>query len=134
LETNHVSSKLQGKKLGLALISEVAREGDALAAAALSEFGTLLGMLLISMVNFLNPEMVVLGGPVMDSCGIVLEKAIARAREDALMMPAQEVQILAGSLKNRAGVLGAVGLVLQDLFKPPIVNLNAYRSLFSVEN
>ncbi|HCW77197.1 MAG TPA: hypothetical protein DHU63_11760 [Candidatus Marinimicrobia bacterium] len=134
LETNHVSSKLQGKKLDLALISEVALEGDALAAAALSEFGTLLGMLLISMVNFLNPEMVVLGGPVMDSCGIVLEKAIARAREDALMMPAQEVQILAGSLKNRAGVLGAVGLVLQDLFKPPIVNLNAYRSLFSVEN
>lgn len=134
LETNHVTSKLHGRKLDLAMISETAMEGDALANAALTEFGTLLGMLLIGLVNFLNPEMVVLGGPVMDNCEIVLEKAIARAREDELRMPAQEVQILAGSLKNRAGVLGAVGLVLQDLFKPPIVNLNAYRSLFSVEN
>lgn len=134
LEVNHTTSKLHGKKLDLTLISQAALDGDELASAALTEFGTLLGMLLISLVNFLNPEMVVIGGPVMDSCEVILETAIARTREDVLRMPAQEVQILAGSLKNRAGVLGAVGLVLQDLFKPPIVNLTAYRSLFSVEN
>lgn len=134
LETNHVDSKLQGKKLDLCMIAEYAAEGDKLASAALNEFGNLLGMLLIGMINFLNPEMIVLGGPVMDCCDTVLETAVAKTREDELRMPAREVQIVSGSLKNRAGMLGAVGLVLQDLFKPPIVNLSAYRSLFSVEN
>ncbi len=133
LETNHVNSRLKGRKLDLALVASAALEGDELATTALQEFGGLLGMLIISIINFLNPEMIVLGGPVIDQCESVLDFALAKTREDELRMPAREVQILPGSLKNRAGMLGAVGLVLQDLFKPPIINLTAYRSLFSVD-
>jgi hypothetical protein len=59
--------------------------------------------------------------------------ATRSAKADVLLIPAEVVEIKAGALKNRAGTLGAVGMVLQDLFKPPIVNLATYRSLILPE-
>jgi hypothetical protein len=74
-----------------------------------------------------------MGGPVIDKCPMVLEAATRSAKGDVLLAPAEIVEIKAGALKNRAGTLGAVGMVLQDLFKPPIVNLATYRSLILPE-
>ena len=100
---------------------------------ALQEFGKILGVLTLSVINLFNPEMIIMGGPVIDKCPLVLDAATESAKADILIVPAEVVQIKAGALKNRAGTLGAVGMVLQDLFKPPIVNLATYRSLILPE-
>jgi glucokinase len=113
----------------LADIGRAAKQDDEIATEALAEYGQILGVLTTSVINLFNPELIIFGGPVIDMCPQVIEAAIARAQQDVLVAPAETVKIEAGSLKERAGTLGAVGMVLQDLFKPPIVNLATYRSL-----
>jgi len=131
LITHQYNSRLNGEDLSTKIVLKAASAGDELAVKALRELGALLGHLLINIINILNPELIVVGGPLIDGSRIVLDSAESQVKKDTLALPAQQVQIRAGILKDKAGVLGAVGLVLQDLFKPPIVNLGAYRSLIS---
>jgi len=126
-------SLLAGDEVNLNTISAAAKQGDRLSREALEEYGQILGVLTTSVINFFNPERIILGGPVIDKCPFVFDEAVRYARLDDLSVPAEMVQIKAGALKNRAGTLGAVGMVLQDLFKPPIVNLATYRSLILPE-
>jgi len=113
----------------LADIAKAAKDEDGIAREALSEYGQILGVLTTSVINLFNPELIIFGGPVIDECPQVIAEAHQRAQQDVLVAPAETVKMEAGSLKERAGTLGAVGMVLQDLFKPPIVNLATYRSL-----
>ncbi len=124
---------LKGSEITLQSIASAAKNEDSLALDALREFGEILGVLTIGVINLFNPELIIMGGPVIDKCPMVLETAAKSAKADALLLPAEAVEIKAGALKNRAGTLGAVGMVLQDLFKPPIVNLATYRSLILPE-
>jgi len=124
---------LRDVEINLQNIATAAKNEDTLATEALTEFGEILGVLTIGVINLFNPELIVMGGPVIDMCPMVLEAATRTAKSDVLPAPAEIVEIKAGALKNRAGTLGAVGMVLQDLFKPPIVNLATYRSLILPE-
>jgi len=126
-------SALSGSEINLQSISMAAKQDDELSCNALREFGEILGFLTISVINLFNPELIIMGGPVVDRCPMVLDAASSTAKADSLSAPAEVVEIKAGALKNRAGTLGAVGMVLQDLFKPPIVNLATYRSLILPE-
>ncbi|MEA3288245.1 MAG: ROK family transcriptional regulator [Candidatus Marinimicrobia bacterium] len=130
---NGQKSLLKKDEISLSSIAAASKKGDQLAQDALREFGQILGVLTISVINLFNPELIILGGPVIDRCPLVLEEAITKAKEDVLLVPAEVVKIRPGALKSRAGTLGAVGMVLQDLFKPPIVNLATYRSLILPE-
>jgi len=127
------ASSLRGSEINLQTIAAAAKQQDKLASEALREFGEILGFLTISVINLFNPELIILGGPVIDMCPSVLDAATRTAKADSLSLPAEMVSIRAGALRNRAGTLGAVGMVLQDLFKPPIVNLATYRSLILPE-
>ncbi len=122
-------TSLKVDDISLQSIASAAKKSDPLALDALKEFGEILGVLTIGVINLFNPELIIMGGPVIDKCPVVLDIASQRAKSDVLLAPAEIVEIKAGVLKNRAGTLGAVGMVLQDLFKPPIVNLATYRSL-----
>ncbi len=133
VKANGLSTLLTKDDISLGSIAAAARKRDKLAAQALREFGQILGVLTTSVINFFNPELIIMGGPVIDKCPSVLVEATERTRKDVLVVPAEIVKIKAGALKNRAGTLGAVGMVLQDLFKPPIVNLATYRSLIIPE-
>ncbi len=133
VSANGRQTLLQNNDITLNSIASAAKRQDGLAMDALTEFGQILGVLTISVINLFNPELIILGGPVIDKCPLVLEQATLNAKQDVLIVPVESVQIKAGALKNRAGTLGAVGMVLQDLFKPPIVNLATYRSLILPE-
>jgi glucokinase len=124
---------LKDAEINLQSIASAAKNNDELALDALKEFGEILGILTIGVINLFNPELIIMGGPVIDKCPMVLDSATRSAKADVLLIPAEVVKIKAGALKNRAGTLGAVGMVLQDLFKPPIVNLATYRSLILPE-
>ncbi len=133
VSANGRMTTLRNTEINLQSIATAAKDDDPLALDALNEFGEILGILTIGVINFFNPELIIMGGPVIDKCPMVLDAAVRCAKADVLMIPAEVVQIKAGALKNRAGTLGAVGMVLQDLFKPPIVNLATYRSLILPE-
>ena len=75
-----------GAEITGAIATELAHEGDAAARAALAEVGRRLGAGLVSLVNALNPEVIVIGGGAVAAGDLLLEPARAgggRARASA---------------------------------------------------
>ena len=83
--------------------------GPAIARGGVARAGAALGEAVASLVSVLNPEVVVLGGGVMDGRGGPILRAVRRAvRGQAQPVAARRVRIVASGLRNRAGMLGAI--------------------------
>ncbi len=97
-------------------VTEAARRGDRIAAHIIEEVGRRLGQGIGGLVNVLDPDVVVIGGGVVEAGEPFLEAA-RRAYLDAVQAPAQrpDVPILAAALGNEAGAVGAADLALQRL-------------------
>lgn len=103
---------------------------DPLANQLLKEYGDLLGILCISLINTLNIELIVINGKILSQNDFLLKYVREKVHKDILSMPAHAVQIVAGSLMDHGVVLGATGLVLEDLFYQDTLNVTKYRSIF----
>lgn len=87
-------------------IVAAARAGDELAASLFESAGTYLGKGLAYLQNILNPEIVVLGGRVVEAGDLILKPARRAAHDHALK--AERVPIVQSELKERSGIVGAV--------------------------
>jgi predicted NBD/HSP70 family sugar kinase len=109
-------------------ITERARLGDPVAQQVIEEFVSLLGLLSINMVNTLNPEMLVIGGKLSEAFPGVAELLQAKIHRDLLTPPAEAVRVRCAANGENGVILGAVGLVLYELFEPvPSVTVRAAR-------
>jgi glucokinase len=98
------------RELTAADLEELSNRGDAEAQALLEGGGMQLGRVLGSMVTFLNPDTVLMGGGVWDSSDVI--KDAARIGLDLSTHPdlRKSVRIVEGRLGSRAGVIGAADL------------------------
>ncbi len=102
----------------VASVAERARLGDQTAQQVIEEFTSLLSILCITMVNAMNPEMIVVGGQLAESYPVIAEMLQAKIHGDLLTPPAEAVQVRPASHGELAVILGAAGLVLYELFEP----------------
>jgi predicted NBD/HSP70 family sugar kinase len=124
------TSTMKKDKIDLHTITRAAEDGDELAVNLLREFGTLLGILAINLVNTLNMELLIIGGKILLNSDILLEYVKEKVHNDLLNAPAEAVRIVSANLKERGGVMGAAGLVLEDLFYQDTINVLKYRDIF----
>jgi len=89
-----------------------ARRGDLAAIAAVEETACFLGLGIANLVSILNPEMVVLGGGLMQSGDLFLPTIRRVLGKWAQPIAAQHVQIELTQLGEDAGLLGAARLAL----------------------
>ncbi len=87
-------------------IVAAAGEGDELSISLFEAAGTNLGKGLAYLQNILNPEIVVLGGRVVEAGDLLLTPARRAAHDHALK--AERVPIVSSVLKERSGIVGAV--------------------------
>ena len=87
-------------------VAEAAREGDAVAQRILADVGGYIGMGISTLVNLLDPEMVVLGGGVMSAADHIIEAA--RESMDKHTLRGKNVRIVPGALGDRVGLVGAL--------------------------
>ncbi len=96
-------------------VSQAAERGDPVAAELIHQTAFYIGVGLGNLMNILAPEVVVLGGGVMQSWPlfepIVMETLTARNR----MIPFERIAIRAAHLKLNAGVTGAARALLEHL-------------------
>ena len=90
-----------------------ARAGDAEARAVLEETAAWLAMGVANLVSLLNPQMVVLGGGLMQAGDLLLEGIRREMLDWAQPIAARRVRIELSSLGEDAGVLGAARLALR---------------------
>ena len=94
---------ITAKDLGAA-----AGEGDALALSVLADAGRLLGLSLGGLLNILDPEVLVLGGGVIQIGPLLLDHLYAAIQEQAFEFTYSHVRIATASLGQDAGLVGAL--------------------------
>jgi len=89
-------------------VAVAARLGDLVAQQIVTEAGSHLGVAVASLVNLVNPSMVVVGGGVAQIGDLLLEPVRKAVRERSLRSAAQAVRINAAVLGRRSTSVGAV--------------------------
>ena len=99
-------------------LEDLSRRGDSEALALLEHGGTLLGRAIGSLVTFLNPDFVLMGGGVWDSSEYLRDAM--RAALDGASHPdlRKSVHLAESALGTKAGVAGAADLARQILERP----------------
>ena len=92
-------------------IYEAAKKGDRLARELLEETGRYLGIGIATLVNLLNPEMVVLCGRMAKAKEFIFGPIHEEIKKRSFAVPARRVKIRTSSLGEYAGLIGAAGLV-----------------------
>lgn len=90
-----------------------AAKGDEDARAILLDAGEVLGRALVGIVNLLNPRLVIVGGGVGESAGLLVERAGEIIDGEALA-GRRDVRVVQAELGNDAGALGAAALAFDE--------------------
>ena len=111
--------KLNGGKLDQIrsqAIAKAVKRGDKPTVKVMQRAGKYLGISVASIVHFLNPEMIVFGGGVIEAMrNSLLDPIRQTATEYALPTTMNGVQIVKAALGDNAGVIGASVLARQRL-------------------
>ncbi|MFZ5815722.1 MAG: ROK family protein [Bacillota bacterium] len=101
----------QGGKPDARVVILAAQEGDEVARGILRQVGIYLGQASASLVSALNPELIVIGGGASRGGEFLLEPMRETILRMAMPGPAQVVRVVAATLGNDAGLIGAASLV-----------------------
>jgi len=104
----------QGREVTGGLVTELAHDGDELALEVLAEAGRWLGIGIVSIVNALNPELVVVGGGAGSAAGELLLGPAREVLAERGLPPNRElVRVVSAELGNEASMVGAAMLALE---------------------
>jgi glucokinase len=106
---------LQGNKNWTAeTIFKAGQQGDELALEIFRRMGVYLGIGLANLINILNPEMIVIGGGVVNGWDLFEKHMHQQVEERAFPLLAARVKIVRAKCGDDAGLLGAARLALLD--------------------
>ena len=95
------------------LLASALNQGDTLVKEIVVEAADFLGYGLASVMNFYNPECIILGGGVIEAIDLLFDRAVHRARITALADPGRNTTIIRAKLGDFSGVVGAAYLGAQ---------------------
>ena len=110
-------------QLTVPLIVEAAQAGDAVALEALQQLGRWLGIGIASLLNALNPELVVFGGLLSHAADILLPIVDEQIQARTLRWNREPVRVVRAAHGSDACVRGGVATVYQHvLAQPNLIN------------
>lgn len=104
-----------GKAISSKMIRKALEHKDELITQVLFEASDYLSNGLATVINFYNPELIILGGGLIDAVDEFYERTITKAKTKALPIPASKIQFKKAQLQDFSGVIGAC--FLEDLSK-----------------
>lgn len=124
-ENSRLAEQIGQKEcLSVEAIVEAAQAGDPLAIRALEEVGRYLGIGIASLLNALNPEIVVLGGILSIASEFLFPAAKSEVQKRALPWNRETVKIVRAAHGSDAAVKGGIAIVYQSVIsQAPKVHL-----------
>ncbi len=101
-------ASIQPEKILAVNVAAAAQRGDLVAQQIITEAGTHLGIAIASLVNLINPGMVVIGGGVSQLGDLLLDPIRKTVLQRSLQSAAKVVRITSAVLGRRASSMGAV--------------------------
>jgi glucokinase len=100
------------ENLSIKKVFAALKKGDEVAREAVQETARCLGVGLAGIVNLINPEIVVIGGGIVDGGGGFVEAVTAEIKRTALGSAVEKLHVVKAALGNDAGFIGA-GLLVE---------------------
>ena len=97
------------------MVAAAARRGDAVAAAVMRRAGTITGFGLVNLAHLFDPDLIVLGGGVMQAGDLILEPAMAVFERHAMANYRRACRVDRAALGEDVGLYGAAALVAERL-------------------
>jgi len=102
-----------GQPVGTADVAELLRKGDRGTLRVVEDAGEAVGRALSTVVSLLNPELVVIGGDLVEAGEALLEPMRRTLRRGTMGSLHQRLRVVPSALGDSAGVRGAAALVLE---------------------
>ncbi len=102
----------RGEPIDVPRLLELVAAGDRGARRAVADAGQAVGEVVATVVNLLNPELVIVGGDLATSGDTLLAPIRAAIEQDAISPARDAVTVGVSTLGDKAEVLGAVALIL----------------------
>jgi len=100
-------------------VGNASREGDALAIEVIRESGQYIGDVLAGLVNFYNPEMIVIGGGVSNLGNLLLSTIRQTVLHRSLPLATRDLHIVFSDIGQATGVIGAINLAMDNILTIP---------------
>lgn len=97
----------EGKRIKTSMLKKALELNDELVMHSLDEAAEYLGAGLGVIMNFYNPELIILGGGLVDAIDYFYEKTIKFASVKSLPMPSKKIKFKKAELGDFSGVIGA---------------------------
>ena len=110
-----------GRAISAEDVAREAAHGDPVAVDILQSAGHHVGAMLASIVNFFNPSLIVIGGGVSGSGDLLLAAIRQTVYGRSLPLATRDLVIQRSSLADRAGVIGASAMVVDQLFSREVL-------------
>ncbi len=104
------------EKINGEIIYEAALKKDSLALEAFEKNGRYLGIGVANLIHFMNPSLIVIGGGVSKAGNLLLDPVRNLVKQRGLTDGAKDTQIVASKLGEHGTAIGAITLILADLF------------------
>jgi len=98
------------------LICESAMQGDKLAFSLLDEMGRNLGEGIVTLINLLNPKMIIIGGEICHAKDLLLQPIMNVVQKRALEIPRKATEIVFSTIGGNAGIIGATVPVIEHFY------------------
>ncbi len=108
-------TKLNSNELTAEKVYDAGQRGDELALAVFKRFGMYLGIGLANVINFIDPQIIVISGGVVNGWDLFAGEMYRHVEERAFHSISKQVKIAKAECGDNAGLLGAARLALQDL-------------------
>jgi N-acetylglucosamine repressor len=105
--------------LNFEMIVRAARQGDAVALDAIRGMSQALAVGVINLMHSLDPEAILIGGQASLAGDLLFDTIEAVVRERSLSKESREISILPSQLGAEAPIIGALCLVLREVFRDP---------------
>ena len=100
----------EGKAITSSMIKKAIEREDELVLQCVMEASEYLSGGIASIINFINPKLVVLGGGLINSVDYFYQQTIKKAKMKSLPVPAKIIQFKKAELGDFSGVIGAAFL------------------------
>ncbi len=111
----------RGGEISAIEVSQAAQVGDAASISILATSGHLIGQVVATLANALNPDLIVLSGSIVQTNDILLAAVREAVYGASHPLVTRDLRIIRSQMGSSAGLVGAARVASEALFAPPFL-------------
>jgi predicted NBD/HSP70 family sugar kinase len=109
---------VRGTEITAIEVCQAAQMGDAVSTEIIVQSGRLIGGVVATLANMLNPQLIVIAGSIAQTSDILLASVREAVYGASHPLVTRDLRILRSQMGNSAALLGAAGIAVSALFDP----------------